>query len=118
MTPMDKCSILDLEKEGQHQSFESREHSRPSNTEEWQSMNAVVTEEHRATSEIDLGDQNLARMHSLDLETNELKLRRTFCLDSSFVPEVPEHTSTLSKTERKTPLSVSKGWMQVNNEAA
>ena len=47
-------------------------------------MNAVVTAEHRATSEIDLGDLNLARMHSLDQETNELKLCKTSCLDLSF----------------------------------
>ena len=45
-------------------------------------MNAVVTAEHRATSEIDLGDLNLARMHSFGLETNELKLGKTSCLDS------------------------------------
>ena len=49
-------------------------------------MNTVVTAEHRATSEIDLGDLNLARMHSLDRETNDLKLCKTSCFDSSFVP--------------------------------
>ena len=55
-------------------------------------MNAVVTAEHRATSEIDLGDLNLARMHSLDSETNDLKLRKTSCVDSSFILENSEHT--------------------------
>ena len=84
MTPMDKNGIFGLQK-GQHQSFESREHSRPSNTKEWQSMNALVAKEHRATSEIHLGDQNLTGMQALHWEIPDLKLRRTCCLDSSLV---------------------------------
>ena len=56
-------------------------------------MNAVVRAEHRATSEIDLGDQNLARTRALDLEINELKLRKASSLDSSFIPEISEHLS-------------------------
>ena len=67
-------------------------------------MNAVVTAEHRATSEIDLGDLNLARMHSLDRETNKLKLRKNSCLESSFIPEIPEHTRTLSTTGEIEPV--------------
>ena len=63
--------------------IQSRELSIPSNMDKWQSMNAVVTEEHRATSEINLGDQNLARMYSFDLETNELKSSKASSLDST-----------------------------------
>ena len=87
MTPMDKNGIFGLQK-GQHQSFESREHSRPSNTEEWSQQNS---EQHQRSLLETFGDQNLARMHSLDLETNERKSRKASSLDLSFVPEVREH---------------------------
>ena len=67
-------------------------------------MNAVVTAEYRATSEINVGDQNLARMHSLDLETNELKWGKMSCLDLSFIPQILEHTRTLPETGEIEPI--------------
>ena len=62
-----------------------------------------------------LETKNLARMHSRDWETNDLKFRKASCLHSSFIPEILEHTRTLSKTGEIEPV-VREQWMAAREQ--
>ena len=61
-------------------------------------MSAAVAAEHTATSEINLGNQDLAPMHALHWEIHDPKWRQKKNLDSSFVAANPEHTRSPCRT--------------------